>query len=185
MLHTTQNRLREKTFLASMAFRSPHFEPSDRGGRFRRAQVSSAQPRSSKPPISATTVRAKSASTRIPNGTGKPGTEYVYEAFVDFEREVSVVAARGVDGAFAHWGVIENSHKDGILDLSVSPADVPAKVQSRAIEIARAVLESLDVSACCASNFSSPARASCSSTSSPATTQLGSSDVRCQHHQPV
>ena len=37
-------------------------------------------------------------------------------AFVDFEREVSVVAARGVDGSFSHWGVIDNTHRNHILD---------------------------------------------------------------------
>src|SRR2546423_63027 len=48
--------------------------------------------------------------------------EFVYEAFIDFDREVSVVASRSVDGTFAHWGVIENTHRNHILDLSVSPA---------------------------------------------------------------
>jgi hypothetical protein len=38
---------------------------------------------------------------------GQPGGR-AREAFVDFEREVSVVAARGLDGAFAHYGVVEN-----------------------------------------------------------------------------
>jgi 5-(carboxyamino)imidazole ribonucleotide synthase len=72
-------------------------------------------------------------------------SEYIYEAFIDFDREVSVVAARGIDGEFAHWGVIENAHKNHILDLSISPASVPPAVQSRAIAIARGVLEKLDV----------------------------------------
>ncbi len=41
----------------------------------------------------------------------------VLEAFVDFERELSVVAARGVDGRIAHYGVIENAHARHILDV--------------------------------------------------------------------
>ena len=71
--------------------------------------------------------------------------ERIYESFIDFEREVSVVAARGADGSFAHWGVIENTHRNHILDLSVSPADVPPTVEKQAIEIARGILEKLDV----------------------------------------
>jgi 5-(carboxyamino)imidazole ribonucleotide synthase len=71
--------------------------------------------------------------------------ELIYEAFVSFEREVSVVAARGVDGSFAHWGVVENRHANHILDLTISPAAVPPAVQKEAIEIARGVLEQLDV----------------------------------------
>src|SRR4051794_7030893 len=71
--------------------------------------------------------------------------DHVYEGFVDFEREVSVVAARGVDGSFAHWGVIENRHANHILDVSIAPADVPEKTAKEAIEIARGILEQLDV----------------------------------------
>jgi 5-(carboxyamino)imidazole ribonucleotide synthase len=71
--------------------------------------------------------------------------ETVYEAFVDFDREVSVVAARGVDGSFAHWGVIENRHRNHILDLSIAPTDLPPGLVERAVEIARGVLEALDV----------------------------------------
>jgi 5-(carboxyamino)imidazole ribonucleotide synthase len=71
--------------------------------------------------------------------------ELIYESFVSFEREVSVVAARGVDGSFAHWGVVENRHANHILDVTISPAAVPPAVQKEAIEIARGVLEQLDV----------------------------------------
>jgi 5-(carboxyamino)imidazole ribonucleotide synthase len=72
-------------------------------------------------------------------------TERIYESFIDFEREVSVVAARGMDGSFSHWGVIDNTHRNHILDLSVSPADIPPKVANEAVEIARGILEKLDV----------------------------------------
>jgi 5-(carboxyamino)imidazole ribonucleotide synthase len=71
--------------------------------------------------------------------------EAVLEAWVDFEREVSVVAARGLDGGFAHYGVVENHHVNHILDLTKAPAEIPPKVRRDAIEIARGVLETLDV----------------------------------------
>ncbi|MEJ7714084.1 MAG: ATP-grasp domain-containing protein [Pyrinomonadaceae bacterium] len=67
------------------------------------------------------------------------------EAFVDFEREVSVIAARGVDGQTAHYGVIHNEHLHHILDVSVAPAGIPHNVAHEAISIARSVLEALDV----------------------------------------
>ncbi|HUS17340.1 MAG TPA: 5-(carboxyamino)imidazole ribonucleotide synthase [Chloroflexia bacterium] len=73
------------------------------------------------------------------------GRETVLEAFVDFAAEVSVVAARGLDGTFAHYGVIENSHAQHILDVSVAPAAVPSAVAEAAVGMARAVLEGLDV----------------------------------------
>jgi 5-(carboxyamino)imidazole ribonucleotide synthase len=71
--------------------------------------------------------------------------ELIYEAFVPFQREVSVVAARGIDGSFTHWGVVENRHAHHILDVTISPASVPPDVQRKAIDIARGVLEQLNV----------------------------------------
>ena len=52
----------------------------------------------------------------------------VLEEFVDFELELSVVAARGHDGAFAHFGAIENIHQHHILDLSIAPARVAPSI---------------------------------------------------------
>jgi 5-(carboxyamino)imidazole ribonucleotide synthase len=71
--------------------------------------------------------------------------EAVLERFISFEREVSVVAARGLDGWVAGYGVIENAHANHILDVSVMPAAVTPATERRAAEIARGVLETLDV----------------------------------------
>lgn len=73
------------------------------------------------------------------------GQEMILEAFVPFERELSVVAARGQDGSFAAYPVIENVHERHILDVSVAPARIPAPVAAEAEKLARTVLESLDV----------------------------------------
>ena len=67
------------------------------------------------------------------------------EKFIDFQMEVSVVAARGADGAVVDYGVVENVHARHILDVTVSPAGVPDAVRRQAAEITRAVLEGLDV----------------------------------------
>ena len=69
----------------------------------------------------------------------------VLESFVDCEHEVSVVGARGMDGAFEHYGVIANRHSNHILDLSFAPAKLPEKMYKEAIELARSVLTQLDV----------------------------------------
>lgn len=71
--------------------------------------------------------------------------EAVLEALVDFECEMSVVAARGVNGSFAHYGVFQNDHKNHVLDVTVAPANLPPAVIDRAIVIAREVLEALKV----------------------------------------
>jgi 5-(carboxyamino)imidazole ribonucleotide synthase len=70
--------------------------------------------------------------------------EAVLERVVDFTHELSVVGARGLDGAFTHFGAIENTHKNHILDVSLAPARVPVYVASEAVNITRAVMEELD-----------------------------------------
>src|SRR4030095_9223318 len=66
-------------------------------------------------------------------------------SFVPFERELSVVAVRGRDGAFAAYPVIENVHERHILDVSVAPARVDARIAAEARTITRTVVEALDV----------------------------------------
>ena len=69
----------------------------------------------------------------------------VYEGFIDFEQEVSIVAARGVDGEVVTYGPIANTHRNHILDVSVVPSGAPQSVEAEAIEIATRVMEKLDV----------------------------------------
>jgi 5-(carboxyamino)imidazole ribonucleotide synthase len=149
VLHTTQHRLREKTFLSGRRFPVTPFR-----------HITSLQ-----------TLQAAISELGCPSvlktagfgydGKGQSkimspdeaeqafaalgGREAVLEAFVDFEREVSVVAARGLDGSFVHYGVVANEHRHHILDLSVAPAEVRRDIERQAIEITRSVLESLGV----------------------------------------
>ena len=71
---------------------------------------------------------------------GKP---CIYEAFVPFDREVSVVATRALDGSTAVYPVVENLHTQGILFRSIAPARVDAALASAAMQHARSVLEGL------------------------------------------
>ena len=69
----------------------------------------------------------------------------VLEAFVDFECELSVVAARSFTRDFAHYGTVENHHRNHILDATVAPARIPHRIARDAVEIARTILEKLDL----------------------------------------
>ena len=69
--------------------------------------------------------------------------EAIIERLVDFTHEISVVAARGLDGQFAHYGAIENVHHNHILDLTVAPARVPASIAGEAVHLAHRVLDDL------------------------------------------
>jgi 5-(carboxyamino)imidazole ribonucleotide synthase len=70
--------------------------------------------------------------------------EAVVERVVDFTQELSVVAARGLDGAFAHFGAIENTHKNHILDLSIAPGRVSPAIAAEAVAMTRKIMEELD-----------------------------------------
>jgi len=70
--------------------------------------------------------------------------EAILEAFIDLDREISVIGARGVDGAWSHFGPIENAHRCHILDVSVAPARVPAATAALAIDVTRQVMEALE-----------------------------------------
>lgn len=69
----------------------------------------------------------------------------VLEAWVPFEREVSVVGARGPDGDVALYDPFENSHANHILDVTISPARVASQTRVASHEMARTILEGLDV----------------------------------------
>jgi 5-(carboxyamino)imidazole ribonucleotide synthase len=71
-------------------------------------------------------------------------SEAILEAFIDLDREISVIAARGVDGAVALFAPFENIHRHHILDVTVSPAAIPERLAAEAGDVARGVLESLD-----------------------------------------
>lgn len=67
----------------------------------------------------------------------------ILEGFVPFEREVSVVAARGLDGAFAAFDVCENEHRDHILAFTHVPARLGRTACEAAIDAARRIGEAL------------------------------------------
>jgi 5-(carboxyamino)imidazole ribonucleotide synthase len=68
----------------------------------------------------------------------------ILEAFVPFERELSVVAVRSRDGDFHTWPLTRNWHTDGVLSLSLAPAPDIEQLQARATGLARTLAERLD-----------------------------------------
>lgn len=149
VLHTAQNRLREKTFLEKNGFPVTRFRPVRSLDELRMALVEVGLPAVLKTAgygydgKGQSKIESVADIERAWQAVGEQ--QAILEAFVEFEREVSVVAARGQDGSFAHYGVIENEHRRHILDVSVAPASVSEKIAREAIEIARDILETLDV----------------------------------------
>lgn len=67
----------------------------------------------------------------------------IVEGFVDFEREVSLIAVRGRDGETVFYPLTENTHRDGILRLSRAPVDDP-ELTEKAQDYATRLLRELD-----------------------------------------
>lgn len=149
VLHTTQHRLREKTFLSDHGFPVTPFRAVRSIDDVRAAVMELGCPAVLKTASfgydgkGQNTIHLMAEAEEVVRaGTG---IERIYEAFVEFEREVSIVASRGADGSFAHWGPIDNTHRNHILDLSVCPANVSPEVQREAVQIARGIVDSLEV----------------------------------------
>ncbi|MGY1459543.1 MULTISPECIES: 5-(carboxyamino)imidazole ribonucleotide synthase [unclassified Luteimonas] len=77
-------------------------------------------------------------------GTQAGAGGLILEAFVPFERELSVVAVRARDGEFRTWPLTENWHVDGVLSASLAPARVAPELEACAVGYARALAEALD-----------------------------------------
>jgi 5-(carboxyamino)imidazole ribonucleotide synthase len=69
----------------------------------------------------------------------------VLEGFVDFEREISVITARGRDGAPASYVQVENRHREHILDTTTAPAPIPEALAAQAVALAERIGAALDL----------------------------------------
>lgn len=148
VLHTTQNRLREKTFLSGNGFPVTPFRHIRTLEDLRTAVDELNTPCVLKTAGFGYDGKGQRKITKVDeietSFASLDGNEAVLEAFVDFEKEVSVVCARDQQGNFEHFGVIENEHANHILDVSFAPADVSRPAFEQAVEIARSLTETLD-----------------------------------------
>ncbi len=75
----------------------------------------------------------------------KASVPCVYEAWVEFRKEVSAIVARGLDGAKCIWDISENTHTGHILDCTQVPAGLSAEEERLVQEIAFSIADKLDV----------------------------------------
>lgn len=145
ILHTTQNRHREKTFLSANGFPVGDYRYVTDIFDLRRAVVEVGLPAILKTAGFGYDGKGQ-AKIRTESDIDKAfdaiaGQPAIVEAFVDFEKEISVVCSRGQNGDLTHYGVIENEHVNHILDISFAPALVSEAVYKRAVDIARSIAE--------------------------------------------
>jgi len=147
ILHITQDRLREKTFLSSGGFPVTPFRHIKTVDELRSAVAELGTPCVLKTAGFGYDGKGQSKINSVNDVdtafTAMNGSDAVLEAFVDFAKEVSVVCARDQHGNFTHYGVIENEHENHILDVSAAPGNVSAEVFANAVDIARNIADVL------------------------------------------
>ncbi len=149
VLHITQQRLREKTFLRDRGFPTTPFRRIERLDDLETAILELGLPGILK---TASFGYDGKGQQKVATAAGLAaafaalnGSEGIYEAYVDFEREISVIGARTMTGEFVAFPVFENRHENHILDVTFAPAAIPSALAAEAIELARGILESLNV----------------------------------------
>jgi 5-(carboxyamino)imidazole ribonucleotide synthase len=149
VLHTTQNRLREKSFLAGAGLPVAPYAPIHSLADLEQALLQIGLPAVLKTAAFGYDGKGQvliDAADQAAAAWQRLGEQpSVLEAFVPFVDEVSVVAARGADGAIANFGVIENIHRNHILDVSIAPARIGIKPAMAAVELIERVMIALDV----------------------------------------
>lgn len=149
LLHTTQDRLREKRALRGLGLPVADFAEIESEADL--AAAATAVPGGGVLKTAAwgydgkgqARVHEVSELGAAWRGLGSP--RCVLEAWVPFEREVSVVGARGLDGQLALYEPFENDHANHVLDVTRWPARITPATRDAAHEVARRVFEGLEV----------------------------------------
>ena len=146
-LRVSQDRLVEKAFLTDLGLKTAPFAAVDDAEDLAEAIAAIGLPAILKTRRfgydgkgQARIMTADDAEQALADMAGAPS---ILEGFVDFSHEVSVIAARGVDGEVACFDPGENVHKDGILSTTTVPARLTASQRTDAVLLAAQILNRL------------------------------------------
>jgi 5-(carboxyamino)imidazole ribonucleotide synthase len=144
-LAIAQDRIAEKRFLQESGFATARFRPVHSAAELESAVAAIRAPALLKTSRLGYDGKGQAAVTDVPSGRAAfewfGGVACVLEERLVLETELSVVLARGEDGAVAAFPVGENRHRDGILETTVVPARVPEPLAEEARALAIAVAE--------------------------------------------
>jgi 5-(carboxyamino)imidazole ribonucleotide synthase len=148
VLAISQDRLAEKTLLAKIGLSTAPFAAVDDMEGLERAVAKIGRPSILKTRRFGYDGKGQTAvdtETRLDAAwTAIGGKSAILEGFIDFEKEVSIIAARGWDGSLAVYDVPENRHASHILRESVVPARIAPETAVAAREIAARITGALD-----------------------------------------
>jgi len=149
VLHISQNRLREKNFLRDNGFPTTPFQRVNS-----LADLEHAIAKIGAPGVLKTAsfgydgkgqVKIKTPAEAAKAWESMKGAESIYEGFVDFVKEMSVIGARTLDGQIVTFPVFENDHANHILDITFAPAALGPVLAGEARQLAHDILEKLEV----------------------------------------
>jgi 5-(carboxyamino)imidazole ribonucleotide synthase len=144
ILATTQDRLAEKNFVGGLGIATAAFAEISSP-----ADLKAAVARIGRPAVLKTRRFGYDGKGQVTIRNGDPDAAWrevgaqpcILEAFVAFEREVSVIAARGRAGAVECFDVTENEHRDHILKTSRVPATLSRQDAAKARRIAETIAQ--------------------------------------------
>jgi 5-(carboxyamino)imidazole ribonucleotide synthase len=146
-LHTAQQRAREKAFLADRGFPTAPFARAETLDQLWAGVAAIGTPAVVKTAAFGYDGKGQHKVTTPADvehiWTEIGHQEAIVEKLVSLQSEISVIGARGLDGAMVEYAPFENRHRDHILDLTTCPAAVPESTRSSAVGITRAILEEL------------------------------------------
>lgn len=148
VLETTQDRLAEKNFISGLKIATAPFAPVHSA-----TQLAAAVKAVGLPAVLKTRKLGYDGKGQVKIAKGGDAVAAwqsihnapcILEGFIDFEREVSVVAARARDGKVECFEVTENEHRDHILKISRVPAKVTSPLAREAHQIATRIAKAFD-----------------------------------------
>ena len=143
-LHTAQQRAREKTFLGDRGFPTAPFARAATLDELWDAVARIGTPAVIKTAAFGYDGKGQHKVTTPADvehvWTAIGQREAVVEKFISLQTEISVVAARGLNGDIAEYAPFENRHRNHILDLTTIPAAIAPAIAQKAIEVTRAIL---------------------------------------------
>ncbi len=147
ILETTQDRLAEKDFVTRLGIGTAAYADVTSAASLREAAMRIGLPavvktrRFGYDGKGQAIIRKHDEIERIWEELGTKSA--ILEAFVPFEREISVIAARSADGQVECFDVTENEHRDHILKVSRAPAAIPDSLAAQAREVATKIADAL------------------------------------------